>query len=206
MAHFKCNRWKPVLRDYFEHTECSERLLHMTGWLQQKVHLQALSKPSDSDLHHTHKSEIVDDCRFVFLFLNAKDTWCMWQSVEAITDLPHHTSVIATPTHTKCIIHMFGRPMCQQPSLTSMNQVICQPPVDVRKISTVNLRKLLVLTTYLTGVIRECTDQLADVLNHIFNISLSQAVLSASRQPPLSLCQGNNLCPASMTASLFYSH
>ncbi len=58
------------------------------------------------------------------------------------------------------------------------DQVLCLSPVDVRKtLSRVDPRKAAGPDNIPGRVLRDCAEQLTDVLTYIFNISLSQAVV-----------------------------
>ncbi len=81
------------------------------------------------------------------------------------------------------------------------DQVLCLSPVDVRKtLSRVNPRKAAGPDNIPGRVLRDCAEQLTDVLTDIFNISLSQVVVpTCLKSTTITPVQRGHLCPPWMT-------
>ncbi len=77
------------------------------------------------------------------------------------------------------------------------DQALCLSPADVRKtLSRINPRKAAGPDNIPGRVLKDCAEQLTDVLTDIFNISLSQAVIpTCLKSTTIIPVPKNHLCP-----------
>ncbi|MCI4374997.1 hypothetical protein PGIGA_G00103990 [Pangasianodon gigas] len=109
----------------------------------------------------------------------------MWQGIQAITDYRATPLVCDGDASLPDALNDFYTRFEAQNNMpagkttpTPTDQALCLSAVDIRKtLSRINPRKAAGPDSIPVHVPRECSDQFADVLTDIFNISLSQAVV-----------------------------
>ncbi len=117
-------------------------------------------------------------------FTNSKDTRSLWQAIRTITDykpLPQACDDTSLPDALNEFYAWFemqnDKPAQKLPTPPN-DQALCLSPADVRKtLSRINPRKAVGPDNIPDRVLRDCAEQLTDVLTDIFNTSLSQAVV-----------------------------
>ncbi|KAK1796807.1 hypothetical protein P4O66_000875 [Electrophorus voltai] len=117
--------------------------------------------------------------------MDTGDTWHMWEGIQAITNYrktsPSCDSDASLPDALNDFYARFEAQnnVAAEKSIPPQNdQVLCLTAADVRRtLRGVNPRKAAGPDNIPGRVLRECADQLADVLTDIFNISLSCAVV-----------------------------
>ncbi|KAL0195023.1 hypothetical protein M9458_008595, partial [Cirrhinus mrigala] len=120
-------------------------------------------------------------------FNSTRDTRRMWQGIQAITDYkPNQRSSDGDPSLPDELNDFFAQFDAQNKEPTrkatpsSSDHVFRLSTADVRRtLSRVNPRKAAGPDLIPGRVLRECADQLADVLTDIFNMSLSQSSVPA---------------------------
>ncbi|KAK1804667.1 hypothetical protein P4O66_020056, partial [Electrophorus voltai] len=118
-------------------------------------------------------------------FKDTGDTQCMWEGIQAITNYRKTSSSCDSDATLPDALNNFyawfetQNNVAAEKSIHPQNdQVLCLTAADVRRILCgVNPWKAAGPDNILGHVLRECADQLADVLTDIFNISLSCAVV-----------------------------
>ncbi|KAI4902346.1 hypothetical protein NFI96_004702, partial [Prochilodus magdalenae] len=118
-------------------------------------------------------------------FRDSGDTRRMWQGIQAITN--YRTTPPACDSDASlpdALNHFYARFETQnsvaarKTTPPSDDQVLCLTAADVRKtLRRVNPQKAAGPDNIPASVLRECADQLTDVFNDIFNISLSSATV-----------------------------
>ncbi len=119
-------------------------------------------------------------------FTNSRDTRSLWQAIQTITDYKpppqacdDDTSLPDALNHFYSRFEMQNDTSAQKLTKTPPNdQALCLSPADVRKtLSRINPRKAAGPDNIPGRVLKDCAEQLTDVLTDIFNTSLSQAVI-----------------------------
>ncbi len=137
-------------------------------------------------------------------FTNSRDTRSLWQGIQTITDYKpppqacdDDTSLPDALNHFYSRFEMQNDTSAQKLPTPPNDQALCLSPADVRKtLSRINPRKAAGPDNIPGRVLKDCAEQLTDVLTDIFNTSLSQAVIPTSSNPRQSYrYQKNHLCP-----------
>ncbi len=118
-------------------------------------------------------------------FTNSRDTRSLWQGIQTITDYKpppqacdDDTSLPDALNHFYSRFEMQNNTSAQKLPTPPSDQALCLSPADVRKtLSRINPRKAAGPDNIPGRVLKDCAEQLTDVLTDIFNISLSQAVI-----------------------------
>ncbi len=118
-------------------------------------------------------------------FTNSRDTRSLWQGIQTITDYKpppqacdDDTSLPDALNHFYSRFEMQNNTSAQKLPTPPNDQALCLSPADVRKtLSRINPRKAAGPDNIPGRVLKDCAEQLTDVLTDIFNISLSQAVI-----------------------------
>ncbi len=119
-------------------------------------------------------------------FTDSRDTRSLWQAIQNITDYkpPPQAFDAENTSLPDALDHFYSRFETQnyiyaQKLLTPPNdQALCLSPAAVRKtISKINPRKAVGPDNIPGRALKDCAEQLTDVLTDIFNTSLSQAVI-----------------------------
>ncbi|KAK1791630.1 hypothetical protein P4O66_013631, partial [Electrophorus voltai] len=147
-------------------------------------------------------------------FKDTVDTWRMWEGIQAITNYrktsPSCDSDAILPDALNDFYARFEAQnnVVAEKSIPPQNdQVLCLTAADVRRtLRGVNPRKAAGPDNIPGHVLRECADQLADVLTDIFNISLSctvvptcfktTTIVPVPKKPTVSCL--NDYCPISL--------
>ncbi|KAK1788378.1 hypothetical protein P4O66_015986 [Electrophorus voltai] len=149
-------------------------------------------------------------------FKDTGDTWRMWEGIQAITNYRKtSTSCDSDAIFPDALNDFYARFEAQnnvasEKSIPLQNdQVLCLTAADVRcTLRGVNPWKAAGPDNIPGRVLRECADQLVDVLTDIFNISLSCTVVSTCfktttivpvpKKPTVSCL--NDYCPIALTS------
>ncbi len=118
-------------------------------------------------------------------FTNSRDTRSLWQGIQTITDYKpppqacdDDTSLPDALNHFYSRFEMQNNTSAQKLPTPPNDQALCLSPADVRKtLSRINPRKAAGPDNIPGRVLKDCAEQLTDVLTDIFNTSLSQAVI-----------------------------
>ncbi len=118
-------------------------------------------------------------------FTNSRDTRSLWQGIQTITDYKpppqaceDDTSLPDALNHFYSRFEMQNNTSAQKLPTPPNDQVLCLSPADVRKtLSRINPRKAAGPDNIPGRILKDCAEQLTDVLTDIFNTSLSQAVI-----------------------------
>ncbi len=118
-------------------------------------------------------------------FTNSRDTRSLWQAIQTITDYKpppqacdDDTSLPDALNHFYSRFEMQNDTSAQKLPTPPNDQALCLSPADVRKtLSRINPRKAAGPDNIPGRVLKDCAEQLTDVLTDIFNTSLSQAVI-----------------------------
>ncbi len=118
-------------------------------------------------------------------FTNSRDTRSLWQGIQTITDYKpppqacdDDTSLPDALNHFYSRFEMQNDTSAQKLPTPPNDQALCLSPADVRKtLSRINPRKAAGPDNIPGRVLKDCAEQLTDVLTDIFNTSLSQAVI-----------------------------
>ncbi len=110
----------------------------------------------------------------------AETHWSLWQAIQTITDykpLPQafddDTSLPDALNHFYSRFEMQNNTPAQKLPTPHNGQALCLSPADVRKtLSTINPRKAAGPDNIPGRVLKDCAEQLTDVLTDIFNTSL----------------------------------
>ncbi len=118
-------------------------------------------------------------------FRDSRDTQSLWQAIQTITDYKPPPQACSDDTFLPdALNHFYSRfemqndtPAQKLPTLPN-DQALCLSPVDVREtLSKINQRKAACPDNIPGRVLKDCAEQLTDVLTDIFNTSLSQAAI-----------------------------
>ncbi len=118
-------------------------------------------------------------------FTNSRDTQSLWQAIQTITDYKPPPQACDDDTSLPDALKPFysrfemqnDTPAQKLPTPPN-DQALCLSPADVRKtLSRINPRKAAGPDNIPGRVLKDCAEQLTDVLTDIFNTSLSQAVI-----------------------------
>ncbi len=118
-------------------------------------------------------------------FTNSRDTRSLWQGIQTITDYKpppqacdDDTSLPDALNHFYSRFEIQNNTSAQKLPTPPSDQALCLSPADVRKtLSRINPRKAAGPDNIPGRVLKDCAEQLTDVLTDIFNTSLSQAVI-----------------------------
>ncbi len=118
-------------------------------------------------------------------FTNSRDTQSLWQGIQTITDYKpppqacdDDTSLPDALNHFYSRFEMQNDTSAQKLPTPPNDQALCLSPADIRKtLSRINPRKAAGPDNIPGRVLKDCAEQLTDVLTDIFNTSLSQAVI-----------------------------
>ncbi len=118
-------------------------------------------------------------------FTDSRDTQSLWQAIQTITDYKpppqacdDDTSLPDALNHFYSWFEMQNDTPAQKLPTPPNDQTLCLSPADVRKtLSRINPRKAAGPDNIPGHVLKDCAEQLTDVLTDIFNTSLSQAVV-----------------------------
>ncbi len=118
-------------------------------------------------------------------FTDSRDTRSLWQGIQTITDYKpppqafnDDTSLPDALNHFYSRFEMQNDTSAQKLPTPPNDQALCLSPADVRKtLSRINPRKAAGPDNIPGRVLKDCAEQLTDVLTDIFNTSLSQAVI-----------------------------
>ncbi len=119
-------------------------------------------------------------------FTSSIDTRSLWQGIQTITDYKpppqacdDDTSLPDALNHFYSRFEMQNDTSAQKLPTPPNDQALCLSPADVRKtLSRINPRKAAGPDNIPGRVLKDCAEQLTDVLTDIFNTSLSQAVIT----------------------------
>ncbi len=118
-------------------------------------------------------------------FTDSRDTRSLWQAIQTITDYKPPPQACEDDTSLPdALNHFYSRfemqndtPAQKLPTPPNV-QALCLSPADVRKtLSRINPRKAAGPDNIPGHVLKDCAEQLTDVLTDIFNTLLSQAVI-----------------------------
>ncbi len=118
-------------------------------------------------------------------FTDSRDTRSLWQAIQTITDYKpppqacdDDTSLPDALNHFYSRFEMQNDTPAQKLPTPPNDQALCLSPADVRKtLSRINPRKAAGSDNIPGRVLKDCAEQLTDVLTDIFNTSLSQAII-----------------------------
>ncbi len=141
-------------------------------------------------------------------FTNNRDTWSLWQAIQTITDYKPLSQACDDDTSLpNALNHFYSRFEMQNDTPA---QKLSKPlsPANLRKtLSRINRCKAADSDNIPGRVLKECAEQLTDVLTDIFNTLLSQTVIPTSlksttiipvpRKSPVSCL--NNYRPIALT-------
>ena len=117
-------------------------------------------------------------------FTHSRDTWSLWQAIQTITDYKpppqaydDNTSLPDALNHLYSQFEMQNDTPAQKLPIPPNDHVLCLSPAYVRKtLSRINPCKAAGPDDVPGHVLKNCAEQLTDVLTDILNTSLSQAV------------------------------
>lgn len=117
-------------------------------------------------------------------FFDTKNAKHMWQGIQALTDYKVTDACLPNMlTNFYARFEAYNSTQSFQSKPTPEKQVLCLTPADVRKmLSRVNPQKAVGPDNVPGRVLRDCANQLADVLTDILNTSMSQTVVRYKRQ------------------------
>ncbi len=118
-------------------------------------------------------------------FTDSWDTWNLWQVIQTITDFKPPSQACDDDTSLPDALNHFysfktqnDTPAQKLPTPPN-DQALCLSPANVRKtLSRINPCKAADPDNIPGRVLKDCAEQLTDVLTDIFNTSLSQAFIS----------------------------
>ncbi len=154
-----------------------------------RIQIRRQSSPQNSKSQpvpwHQESKTVICTKKINNHFTDSKDTQSLWQAIQTITDYKPPPQACDDDTSLPDALNEFMHGLkCRMTNLHKKlptppnDQVLCLSPVDVRKtLSRVNPRKAAGPDNIPCRVLRDCAEQLTDVLTDIFNISLSQAVV-----------------------------
>lgn len=151
-------------------------------------------------------------------FQDSRDTWSLWQGIQTITDYkPPPQTCDSNISLCNLFAHFYGlnnTPAQKSPSPLN-DQVLCLSPASVKKsLSMINPCKAAGPDNIPGRVLKDCAEELKDVLTDIFNTSLSQAVgptcfksitiIPVPKKSPPSCF--NNYRPIALTSTIMKYH
>ncbi len=118
-------------------------------------------------------------------FTDSRDTRSLWQAIQTITDYKPPLQACDDVTSLPDALNPFYSRFEMQNDTPAQklhtppnDQALCLSPADVRKtLSRINPRKAAGPDNIPGRVLKDCAEQLTDVLTDIFNTSLSQPVI-----------------------------